>query len=146
VFTRLWKQVANGGFDRQVERARNRHGGRAIKFRSEFHKALVVETDRRPGFEVRLCGFPVTEGLVSQDGVVAFKKPVQTDSLEALIGAIDLWVRAYEALYGPAADHDAVAPNSPVHRMSEDDHGTPDANASTGGSEPTERRNEGDTI
>lgn len=101
VFSRFWIQAAGRGFDRQVWRAQNGQGRRAIKFQTEgFHKALIVEANHRPGFEVRLCDLAEKSGLVNSQGIISFASPAETERLETLIRQIDQWTISYEIIFG----------------------------------------------
>ena len=101
VFTQLWTQAVNGRYDRRLCCAQNNQGRRAIKFKTNgFQKALILEANQRPGFEVRLCEFVPRLGLINSQGTVTFANPVETETLAVLISQVDGWAKAYETLYG----------------------------------------------
>lgn len=101
VFDGLWHQAASGNVGRRVDCAINMQGKRALKFRTRgFHKALIVEANRRPGFIIRLCGFAHKPGLIDSDGVATFVNPIETEILKTLLNQIDCWVSSFETLYG----------------------------------------------
>lgn len=115
VFSRLWHQAAENVFNRPVERATNSQGSRAIKFKTDgMHKVLIFEVERRPGFEVRLCGFQHVPGVVSDGGIVKFSGPVETSSLGQLINQIDRWALSFETIFGEVVSDVVDAPTRPA--------------------------------
>lgn len=101
VFSRLWNQAGSTALDRPTDRAQNGQGRRAIKFKTDgFYKVLIVEVNRRPGFEVRVFGLPDQPGLVNSDGLVTFANPMETAELQGLIHQIDRWTTSFETVFG----------------------------------------------
>ncbi|MBN2374489.1 hypothetical protein JXL19_11950 [bacterium] len=101
VFGNLWNNARNGGFDRQVDRARNNKGRRALKFETEgLHRVMILEADHRPGFEVCICGLTEKPGLINANGIITFAGSVETERLETLFKQIDHWIISFETIFG----------------------------------------------
>lgn len=118
VFNDLWLQSASGSSGgRRVDQAKNSHGQRALKFKTRsFHKALILETDQRPGFMVRICDFAEKPGLIDSKGILTFANPVETESLAALLIQIDRWALSFETIFG---ERGATIPTLPHHSQNE---------------------------
>ncbi len=101
VFGNLWGQAGSGNMDRRIERAKNSSGQRALKFKTYgFYKGLILESDRRPGFEVKVYDLEAKPGLIDAEGRITFAAPLEIESLSGLLVQIDQWVSSYETLYG----------------------------------------------
>jgi len=137
VFGRLWDQAGSVRFDRHVDRAQNGQGRRAIKFKTDgFCKVLILEANHRPGFEVRLFGFPETPGLVNAEGAVTFANPVEAAELQALIRQIDRWTISFETIFG-----ERIA-GLPLNAASRDSAGDATDSETTGTTDDSETRSE----
>ena len=105
IFGRLWEQVPGTGSNRWVEKAQKQSGEKAIKFITHgFHKVMILESSQRPGFNIRLFGFPQKPSLIGDDGIINFVRPLETENLDALMNQIDRWVSSFEFLYGEVQD------------------------------------------
>ncbi len=101
VFGNLWGQAGSGNIDRRIERAKSSQGQRALKFKTYgFYKGLILESDSRPGVEVKVYELEAKPGLIDFEGRITFAVSLETESLSGLLVQVDQWVSSYETLFG----------------------------------------------